>query len=100
MRAATSRNPAAITVIFTDSFIASSITAPKMMLAFSCAACWMIDDASCTSCSESVDEPVMLIRIPCAPWMQLSSSSGLLMARLAASMARFEPDATAVPITA
>ena len=42
----------------------------------------------------------MLIRIPCAPLMQLSSSSGLLIARFAASMARFGPDATAVPITA
>src|ERR1700733_15132729 len=44
--APTSRKPAAITVIFTDSFIASSCTAPKMMLAFSCAAFWMIDEAS------------------------------------------------------
>ena len=47
-----------------------------------------------------LDEPVTLIRMPCAPLMQLSSSSGLLMARLAASMARFVPEATAVPITA
>src|ERR1700684_1777112 len=34
-RPATSRKPAAMTVIFTDSFIESSMTAPKMMLAFS-----------------------------------------------------------------
>src|SRR5580704_7236133 len=32
--------------------------------------------------------------------MQLSSSKGLLIARFAASIARFEPEATAVPITA
>ena len=42
----------------------------------------------------------MLMRIPCAPWMELSSSSGLSIARLAASTARFVPVPTAVPITA
>src|SRR5271165_1685153 len=46
LRAATSRKPAAITVIFTDSFIASSITAPKIIFAFSCAAFWMMEEAS------------------------------------------------------
>jgi hypothetical protein len=53
----------------------------EIMLASSCAAFRMIDDALCTSCRLSVDDPVMLIRIPCAPWMQLSSSSELLVPR-------------------
>src|SRR5882757_5002434 len=41
--------PVAITVIFTSSFIFSSSTAPKMMLASSWAALWMMVEASFTS---------------------------------------------------
>src|SRR5258705_6588276 len=42
--------PVAITVIRTSSVTLGSITEPKMMLASSCAACWINDDASLTSC--------------------------------------------------
>ena len=38
------------------------------------------------------------MRMPCAPWMELSSRSGLEMARLAASIARFVPVAMAVVV--
>src|SRR5207245_10959744 len=41
-----SLKPAAMTVIFTESFMLSSCTAPKMMLAFSWAAFWMTLEAS------------------------------------------------------
>src|SRR5262252_349465 len=61
-----SLKPAAMTVILTESFICSSCTAPKMMLAFSCAAFWMMDEASCTSCSVKLGLPQMLMRMPCA----------------------------------
>ena len=42
----------------------------------------------------------MLMRMPRAPWIALSSSSGEAIARLAASTARFAPLAEAVPMTA
>ena len=77
-----------MTVIFTSSFIFSSSTAPKMMLASSCAALWMIVEASLTSASFSELEPVMLMRMPRAPSMAPASSSGEAIARCAASMAR------------
>src|SRR6266851_2707009 len=56
--------PVAITVIFTSSFIFSSSTAPKLMLASSCAALWMMVEASFTSDSFSELEPVILMRMP------------------------------------
>jgi len=49
--------PVAMTVIFTSSFIFSSSTAPKMMLASSWAALWMMVEASFTSASRSELEP-------------------------------------------
>src|SRR5207253_6128334 len=58
-----------------------------------------LHDALPISWSVRLELPEMLMRMPCAPWMELSSRSGLAMARLAASMARFEPVPTAVPIT-
>ncbi len=94
------RKPVAITVIFTSSAIASSCTAPKMMLASSCAAFWIIVEASFTSLSFSEDEPVMLIRIPLAPSIAPDSSSGDAIAATAASTARVGPERSAVPITA
>src|SRR5476651_1891537 len=92
--------PVAITVILMASSIFSSSTAPKMMLASSCAALWMMVEASFTSASFSELEPVMLMRIPRAPSMAPSSNSGDEMAACAASMARRSPLAMAVPITA
>ena len=51
------QNPVAITVIFTASFIFSSMTAPKIILASSCAALWMMVQACCTSASFSEAGP-------------------------------------------
>ena len=59
-----------------------------MMLASSCAALWMMVEASFTSASFSVLEPVMLMRMPRAPSMAPASSSGDAMAFCAASTAR------------
>src|SRR5690348_6694877 len=92
--------PVAITVTFTASSIDSSRTAPKMMFALSAAACWTMLEASCTSWSVSALDPVMFSRMPCAPLMDASSSRGLAIAILVASMARLWPRPTAVPITA
>src|SRR6266404_3689047 len=44
------------------------------MLAFSCAAFWITEDASCTSCKVRLELPEILMRMPCAPWMVLSSN--------------------------
>ena len=71
-----------------------------MMLASSCAALWMMVEASLTSASRSELEPVMLMRMPRAPSMAPASSSGEAMAACAAAVARFSPRAVAVPITA
>ena len=89
-----------MTVIFTSSFIFSSSTAPKMMLASSCAALWMMVEASFTSESRSELEPVMLMRMPRAPSMAPASSSGEAIADCAACIARRSPLACAVPMTA
>ena len=89
-----------MTVIFTASRIALSWTAPKMMLASSCATFCTSAEASCTSCKVRLEEPVMLMSTPRAPWMAPSSSSGLWTAWPAASAARCGPAATPVPITA
>ena len=96
----TSRKPVAMTVILTASFIFSSSTAPKMMLASSCAAAWMMVEASFTSASRRELEPVMFSRMPRAPSMAPASSNGEAMARWAASVARLVPLAVAVPMTA
>jgi hypothetical protein len=92
--------PVAITVIRTSSLRFGSITEPKMMLASSCAACWISDDASLTSCSVRSGPPVMLIRMPVAPSIETSSRSGELIAISAASPARFLPEPTPVPMSA
>ena len=81
-----SRKPVAITVILTSSPIFSSSTAPKMMLASSCAELWISDEASLTSESLSLLEPVMLIRMPRAPSIAPASSSGEAIAACAASI--------------
>ena len=74
------KKPVAMTVILTSSFMFSSITEPKMMLASSCAASWISVSASLTSCSVRSRPPVMLIRMPVAPSIETSSSSGLEIA--------------------
>ena len=86
-----SRSP----VILTLPSISGSITAPKMMLASSCAASWMIVAASLTSASEKSGPPVMLMITPRAPLTEASSSSGLEIAPWAASVARLSPVAGA-----
>ena len=92
--------PVAITVIFTFPVRFGSITAPKMMLASSCAASWITHDASLTSRSDRSGPPVTLMMTPRAPCTESSSRSGLEIARLAACMARSSPSATPVPIMA
>ena len=89
-----------MTVIFTLPFSAGSMTAPKMMLASSSAASWTMHDASLTSTSERSGPPVTLMITPRAPLTDAPSSSGLEIARRAASIARSGPSATPVPIIA
>ena len=60
----------------------------------------MMVSASLTSSSDMSGPPVTLMITPRAPFTDASSSSGLEMARLAASMARVLPSAVAVPIIA
>src|SRR3954447_2454136 len=88
-----------MTVTRTSSPSASSMTAPKMMLASGCA-------ASVTSCAASLisnrprsEPPAMDSSTPRAPSM-LCSSSGLEMAASAASTARLSPRALPIPIRA
>ena len=90
----------AITVIFTRPVSDSSTTAPKMMLASSWAASWMIVEASLTSSSDRSGPPVTLMITPRAPSTDAPSSSGLEIAFCAASIARFSPSAMPVPIMA
>ena len=71
-----------MTVIFTLPSIFGSTTAPKMMLASSCAASWMIAAASLTSINDRSVPPVMLMSTPRAPLTDASSSSGLEIARV------------------
>ena len=80
-----------MTVILTFPSILGSTTAPKMMFASSCAASWMIAEASLTSTSERSGPPVTLMITPRAPLTDASSSSGLEIAALAAFIARFSP---------
>src|SRR6266850_1179465 len=93
-------NPVAMTVILTVSVISLSITVPNMMFASESAVRCTRLDASATSCRVMSVPPVMLIRIPRAPSMVASSSSGEEIAFWAASTARVGPDATPVPIRA
>ena len=73
---------------------------PKMMLASGSTALWMMRAASATSCRVRSRPPVMLISTPLAPSIEVSSSSGELIARCAASSARFSPLAMPVPMSA
>ncbi len=89
----------AITVTLTSSPSDGSTTAPKMMLQSASAALEMISAASLTSNRPRSLPPVMFSRMPIAP-STLASSSGELMAALAASTARFSPPATPMPMRA
>ena len=82
--------PVAMTVTRTSSPIGSSMTEPKMMFALASAALWTISAASLTSNRPRSRPPVMFSRMPVAPSTD-SSSSGLEIAGLAASAARFSP---------
>jgi hypothetical protein len=59
----------------TSSRRVSSITAPKMILASSCAASWTMRAASSTSWMERSGPPVKLIRMPRAPSIEVSSEA-------------------------
>ena len=87
-------------MIFTWPLSAGSTTAPKMMFASSSAASWTIDEASLTSTSDRSGPPVTLMMTPRDPFTDAPSSSGLEMARRAASIARSWPSAIPVPIMA
>ena len=75
------------------------MTVPKMMFASSSAAELMICDASSISCRLMSLPPVMEYRMRSAPTME-DSSSFEEMASLAASAARFSPEAMPMPIIA
>ena len=81
----------AMTVILTFASMDGSTTAPKMMLASSCAASWMIAVAWLTSTIDRSEPPVMLMITPRAPSTWASSISGLDMASLAALTQRSLP---------
>src|SRR5919198_768716 len=91
--------PVAITVTRTSSVAESSITAPKMTFAFWSAAFVTTSAASLTSKRPRSVGPVMLSRIPVAPSI-VDSRSGDDTAVRAASLARFWPWPTPMPISA
>ena len=91
--------PAAITVTRTSSPSASSMTAPKMMLASACAACDTSAAASLISNRPRSEPPAIESSTPCAPSIE-ASSSGLETAISAAATARSSPRAEPMPISA
>ena len=91
--------PAAMTVRRTSSPSASSMTAPKMMLASGWAAWPMISAASLTSNRPRSDGPDTFRRMPRAPSM-LASSNGLEIAARAAVTDRPSPDEYPMPMSA
>ena len=76
------------------------MTDPKMMLASGSAASAIRLQASFISASVRSGPPVMLSRMPVAPLIDTSSSSGELMACCAASTARLSPEPRPVPMSA
>ena len=95
-----SPKPVMMTVTVISSSMDSSITAPKMTSASSSATSSMSATASFTSWMPSPLPPVTFTSTPRAPLIEKSSSSGLAIARRAASSALVGPVAEAVPITA
>ncbi len=88
-----------MTVTRTSSCSASSMTAPKMMLASGSAASAITSAASLTSNKPKLELPVMLSNMPLAPSIE-ASNSGLEMASRAALTARSSADARPIPINA
>ena len=95
---------ASMPVATTETRITPSISwekvEPKMMLASGSTSSRIRLAASSTSNRVRSMPPVMLMRTPRAPFIETSSSKGLLMAASAASTARFSPSASPVPIIA
>src|SRR5581483_7576271 len=94
-----SSKPAAITVTRTSSPRASSMTAPKMMVASGAAELATSWAASLISNSPRSEPPWMDSSTPCAPSM-LASSSGLEIAISAAATLRSSPRAEPMPMSA
>lgn len=93
--------PVAITVTFISSDSSGSITMPEMMLASASTASATMRAASATSWSVRSWPPEMLSSTPLAPSIDVSSRSGELIARCAASIARFySPQGGAVAVGA
>ena len=95
---------ASIPVATTDTRITpssfSSKAEPKMMVASGSTSLRIRFAASSTSNRVISIPPVILIRTAFAPFIEVSSSNGLLIAASAASMARVSPEASPVPIIA
>ena len=88
-----------MTVTRISSSRSSSHAAPKMMFASGFAASMTMFAAVSTSSSPSSEEPVMLMRTPVAPLMDVSSS-GLETAAIAACSALSRPEAVPTPMCA
>ncbi|MNY44285.1 hypothetical protein D3C86_1792990 [compost metagenome] len=88
-----------MTVTRISSFSLSSITAPKIIFTSISEADATISAASFTSYKLRFIPPVIFIKTPLAPSMDVSSN-GLEIAFFAASAARFSPVATPIPIRA
>ena len=78
----------------------SSNADPKMIVASVSTSFRILLAASSTSKRVISRPPVMFMRTALAPFMVVSSSSGLLIAASAACVARASPDASPVPIMA
>ena len=98
-RSRATRSPVATTVTHICPASCSSTDAPKMMLVRSSDAARTISAASFTSCSDRSLPPEIESRMPRAPRTSWSIS-GLLIARVAASAARFGPVDMPMPIIA
>ena len=95
-----SPKPVAITVIFTVSLSRSGSTeVPQIILASGSAASVIIWEASLISKRPRSSLPVILMMMPLAPSMLLSRS-GLLIAIVAASLARLSPVPIPIPMRA
>ena len=89
-----------MTVTLTFSPSVSSMLAPKMMFASSCACSCTRLAASWISCILRSGPPTMLMSTPVAPSTEMSSRSGEVTAISAARRARFWPLAMPVPMSA
>ena len=92
-------NPVAMTVTLMVSSKELSNVAPQIMVASGCASLEIIEDAVSTSSRLISGEATMLIKIPVAPEMEVSSS-GLVTAIFAATSALSLPVPVPTPICA